>query len=387
MLQLSPADPQAKGLLATAGQYEHAAASAPVQFREALARELGQNIGSKAVPVKDQIEMMRIVHLLLEDAEERVRVALASAAATNPAIPHDVAIAIAKDANAVAIPFLEATNALKPSELTGLVHACRDFGKMSAIARRRTLDCSVSAALVTQGNIDVAVTLLGNPEADISETSLQQVLERFGDFLEVQSGLTNRTVLPEGIAAQLIKRTTEEVMERIIARHALPIAVASEIVLETRGKAAVGLCTGLSSSALEALMDSLQTHDMIDAHFLLQSLSNGNLDLFCRCLARLSCCATEDVRRRAADGSEHGIDDLWRSTCLSELVLPRVTAAIGVIVRSEQDCSKHEPATYRMRIIERILTEFDSKAIALDDGESEFMFEIYEKSRHALAHS
>jgi hypothetical protein len=65
-------------------------------------------------------------------------------------------------------------------------------------------------------------------------------------------------------------------------------------------------------------------------------------------------------------------------------MLAQVKAAIGVVVESEPDCSKHDPATYRMRIIERILKQYNSMSIELDEAESEFMFEIYEKSRHAV---
>jgi len=379
---------EAKGttLLVLADEYKRAAESTTVHFRETLARELGKKVGSKLVAPDQQVELASILHLLLKDAEERVRLALAGAAATNPSIPPDIAKAIVNDADALAVPFLEVSDALTPTDLVSIVVACKNFCKMAAIARRKHVDCSVSAVLVTHGNVDVTVSLIRNPSAEISETSLHRVLEKFGDHLDVQFGLTERPDLPEVIAAKLIKRTSDDLVEQIIKRHRLPAKVAAEIALETRGRAAVGLCTGLSPDALEALIDSLITQNMVDEHFLVHSLSSGNLDLFCRCVAVMSRTSFDYVRRRVSENAEVSIADLWRSASLSEHVLTHVTAAIGVIVQSEMDCSNFDPATYRMRIIERILTQYNSMNIELDEVESELMFEIYEKSRHAHAH-
>jgi len=232
-------------LLVLADEYKRAAGRTPVEYREALAREFGKSFGTKSVALDQQVELASILHLLLKDAEERVRLALARAAATNPSIPPDIAKAIVNDADAVAVPFLEVADVLKSSDLVSLVLVCKNFCKMAAIARRKSVDCSVSAALVAHGNAEVTVTLLGNPAAEISETSLHQILEKFGDLLEVQSGLTDRNDLPEVIAAELIKKTSEELVERIIKRHQLPAAVAADIALETRGRVILPWTSGI----------------------------------------------------------------------------------------------------------------------------------------------
>ena len=66
-------------------------------------------------------------------------------------------------------------------------------------------------------------------------------------------------------------------------------------------------------------------------------------------------------------------------------MLPKAFAAISVLVVSELDCGKDDTESYRLRIIERVLSQFRALEIELEEEDSAFMFAAYEKSRHIIS--
>src|SRR5690606_21470051 len=121
-----------------------------------------------------------IFRILLRDAEVQVRVALAQHVKEAKMLPRDLAVSLARDVDPVAVPVLEHSTVLTDDDLVEII---RVFGatKQRAIARRRVLSHAVAAALVDTGDEDVVHDLVSNAGADISEKSLQKVLETLGD--------------------------------------------------------------------------------------------------------------------------------------------------------------------------------------------------------------
>ena len=78
MLHSGITEAKSTNLLVLADEYKRAAESTPAHYREALARELAKCVGSNCVPLNQQVEFVDILRLLVKDAEERVRLALAT---------------------------------------------------------------------------------------------------------------------------------------------------------------------------------------------------------------------------------------------------------------------------------------------------------------------
>ncbi|MEQ9200873.1 MAG: DUF2336 domain-containing protein, partial [Rhodospirillales bacterium] len=135
-----------------------------------------------------------IFRIMLKDAESRVREALSENLKTSPDIPHEVALSLAADVASVALPVLEFSVVLTDDELMSIVRA-QDADKQVAIAGRPAVSSAVSDVLATVGSEAAVARLVGNENADISETTLNRVIDRFGDSETVQRPLVDRSAL------------------------------------------------------------------------------------------------------------------------------------------------------------------------------------------------
>jgi len=75
-----------------------------------------------------------IFRLMIRDAEVRVRQALAENLKRIPGVPHDVAIILARDVEAVALPMLEFSEVLTSEDLVAIVRS-QGEEKQKAVAR------------------------------------------------------------------------------------------------------------------------------------------------------------------------------------------------------------------------------------------------------------
>lgn len=73
------------------------------------------------------------------------------------------------------------------------------------------------------------------------------------------------------------------------------------------------------------------------------------------------------------DLSRRGLNIVWKKTHLPDSYLPAVQAALDVIAQTELDGLALDPQRYARRIIERILTQYESLGINFDDDDLEYL--------------
>ena len=108
-----------------------------VDQRVALARKpwVGAVGGT---PMDADAHAQRLILLaIIQDAEDRVRQALAETLAENQDAPHDIILALANDTDLVAVPALSLSQVLTPDDLVGIIDGLASSGKMLAIAGRK----------------------------------------------------------------------------------------------------------------------------------------------------------------------------------------------------------------------------------------------------------
>ena len=118
-----------------------------------------------------------IIRAMMRDVEVKVRQMLAENLKDNPAVPRDVAKAMAKDVESVALPILTYSSVLSEDDLLEVVRT-NDTAKQLAVARRPMVSEKVSDALADTGKTEVVATLMANDGAQISEKTFVKVIER-----------------------------------------------------------------------------------------------------------------------------------------------------------------------------------------------------------------
>jgi len=315
----------------------------------------------------------QIFRLMVRDAEVRVREALSANLKSNPRLPHDVAVTLARDVDSVALPVLNASDVLTPEDLLQIIASQGSPTRLDAIAGRKQVDARVSDAIVQNGSETVVAKLLANPGAALAEPTLHKVVDKFGHSELVQEPLVHRDTLPITIAERLVTRVAEHLRTHLLSHHNVSADIALELILQTRERATVGLAMGVSEESLQALVTQLQGNNRLTGSLVVRAVCMGNLRFFEHAVAALARLPIDNARALIHDPGTRGLKTVWAKTRLPEAGYLAVQAALAVIAQTELDGRDLDPERYSRRIIERILTQYENAGIEFDNDDLEYL--------------
>ena len=176
---------------------------------EAVRAELAVKI-ARLMPGLEQRESEEVVALtiatlevLAKDSAVKVRAILAEEIKHMDCIPHDIALRLAHDLEAiVAAPILEYSPLLSDVDLVEVIAAGKVQKVLTAIARRKPLSDKVSDALVQSLDVSTVASLLVNQDAKIRKETMDRIVEEAEQFESWHEPLVMRADL----SARVIRR-------------------------------------------------------------------------------------------------------------------------------------------------------------------------------------
>src|SRR3546814_15651310 len=97
-----------------------------------------------------------IFRRLVADAEVLVRQALAANLKTTADLPHDLAVALARDVDSVSLPVLKYSEVLTDDDLIEIVRIENAAAQPVPIAPRRSVSTALADALLSPGHLTAA---------------------------------------------------------------------------------------------------------------------------------------------------------------------------------------------------------------------------------------
>ena len=356
-----------------------------VDQRVALARKpwVGAVGGT---PMDADAHAQRLILLaIIQDAEDRVRQALAETLAENQDAPHDIILALANDTDLVAVPALSLSQVLTPDDLVGIIDGLASSGKMLAIAGRKEVPATVGLALIEKGDEATVDRLLRNEGADMTEGGMHRIIDRYGDRENIQKGLIDREMLPATVIERAVALISAHLLTRLVARHHLPVNVAASLALETRDRATLGLTSGLDAEGMNTLVTQLFEEGRLTQSLLLRSLCVGNLELAIHAIA-VKCAVSPDyVLDRMTSRRTGEFEKLWARTGLPAKLLPVTEAAIDILVQTYAESEKWDATYYRRRIIQRMISQFVDMSVEFSDEDMEYLIADADKDGAKLS--
>ena len=220
-----------------------------------------------------------IVRIMAKDVELAVRRALSQSLRRARHLPHDVALRLASDVEAVALPILADSPVLTDADLVDLVrHGSAQ--KQETIAGRAGVSEPVADALVTEGSETAVAALMGNARARIAEASLATAIDRFADSDRVKASMVHRADLPVTIAERLVVMVSDRLQAYLVSHHELPVSLATDMVLQSRERATLHLSLGSSEQELERLVRQMHRNHRLTPLLVLRALCLGDLAFF-----------------------------------------------------------------------------------------------------------
>ena len=343
-----------------------------VETRAEMAAKVAGEFDAKALSENERRLAEEIFHVMVKDAEVRVREALALNLKENTGVPHDVALSLARDVETVALPMLRFSEVLTDEDLIQIV-ASQSPAKQVAIAKRAQVSEGVSEALVDAGNEEAVTSLVANVGAEISEKSLQKVVDDLGDRESIQDATVHRPKLPVAVSERLVTVVSEKFLGVIINRRDLPEDVVTDMILQARERAVISLSTDSDEADVGTLVRQLNENGRLTASIMLRGLCMGDLTFFEAALAELAGVSLANARQLIHDSGSLGLRTVCRKADIPLQQLVAVRAAIDVSEEMEYDGREHDRERYSRRMIERIMTQYDDLGVEFESSDLNYL--------------
>ncbi len=345
------------------------------QNRAETADKISREFSTDALSDSERVLAEDIFRLMIRDAEIRVRKALAKNLAQTPLVPHDVAATLARDVDEVALPVLEFSEVLNDDDLVDIIGDNADsVEKQRAIASRAYVSEIVSATLVDIGHEDVMVDLVSNQGAEISEVSLQKVVNDFGHNERIQKPMIERNHLPITIAERLVTLVSDRMRSQLISRGHIPEGIVNAVMTQSQESATIGLLgDGVEDRDVELLVEHLYTNNRLTSGLILRALCMGDLSFFEAALARRAGVSLINTRILIHDSGPFGLEAIYKKARLPEHFFPGVRAAIEVARETTFDGGEQDKERYSRRMIERVLTQYGDLGVEFDSDDVDYL--------------
>ena len=315
-----------------------------------------------------------IFRKLAKDAELLVREALAANLKSTPDLPHDLAVALAKDVDSVSLPVLKFSEVLTDEDLIEIVRSENAGAKQVAIAQRATVSIAVADALIDTGNEVAVARLVANEGADLTEAALNRVLANYKTSEAVSDSISRRPQLPPAISEQLVSAMAKQLESYLVSKHDLPADAASNLILQTRERATVSLLSrGASGAELEELVYQIHVNGRLTPSLIIRALCVGDMAFFEAALARLSNVPLKNARKLIHDGGDLGLTSLYERAKMPDRMFGAVRAAVQILDEEDYDGGRNDRERFVARIIERLLTQFEDPASKMTQDDIDYL--------------
>lgn len=327
--------------------------------RAELADKIGKEIENPTLNKTETALAQDIVRIMAKDVESSVRVALAQNLRSATHLPHDVAIKLAKDIESVALPILESSKVLTDADLVEIVQTGVP-AKQEVVAGREDLSEKVSDAIVTTAGEKAVEKLMDNATAQISEKSLNKAVDRFAESEGVKERMVKRPVLPPTITERLVTMVADNMRDYLVSHHQVSPTIASDIVMQSRERAVIGLTGKSSIEELEKLIVQMTKNKRLTPSIVIRSLCMGDISFFEVAISVMANVPLVNARILLHDAGQLGLKSLYDKAGMPADLFPIVRAALDVLHETTMDGGENDRERYRARAIERILTKYEN---------------------------
>jgi uncharacterized protein (DUF2336 family) len=326
--------------------------------RAEVADKLAREIDSASLTETELRLAQDIVCVMARDVELTVRRALSENLRRAKHLPHDVAVQLAHDVEAVALPILYGSPVLTDADLMEIVYQ-GSSQKQEAIAGRESVSEQVADALTTSGSEAAVATLMANPGARIADASLNRAIDRFAASERVKANMVHRTSLPAAIAERLAVLVSDELKSYLVRHHELPLSVATDLVLQSHDRVTLQFSLGSSERELERLVRQMHRNQRLSPLLALRALCLGHLAFFEMAMAVMAHIPLRNAQILIHDNGPKGLASVYEKAGMPPRLLQAVRVAVDVVRGTEYDGGERDRERFRSRVITRILTQYE----------------------------
>ena len=329
------------------------------ETRAEVAAKVAREVDGGTLTHEERAIAEDILRALSQDAAIRVRQALSEELKESKRLPHDVAVVLARDVEAVSLPVLGHSVVLTDDDLLALIRSS-GVTKQVAIAARSRVSPAVADAIVEADQPLALATLVGNDGAELGEPTLQRVLDRHGADEAIQTPMAQRAKLPVAVLERLVAAASTSLREVLAKRSDLPDHLASDLVLGTRERATAPLMSpdSVADDAL-ALAQQLHRGGRLTPHLIVRAICLGDLAFVESAFAVLADIPVHNARLLIYDAGPLGFKAIYERCKLPAEHLELFRIGLRVAQQTGFDGGDKDHERRSRRTLERILTQYE----------------------------
>jgi uncharacterized protein (DUF2336 family) len=330
------------------------------EARANAAHKICKRIDAMEMTEEDRESARQILDVMCNDTAELVRRALAVTLRNSPKLPRDIALKLAKDVDAIAIPVLKNSPVITDEDLVEIVLA-GSSEKQVAIAQRPALGEGLTEVITLYGAKPAVEACALNEGAAFSDDAYAGMLKRFANDDDIKSALVSRNVLPLHITEKLVTMVTGELFDRLVNKHELPPQLAIEIASGARERATLDLVeqAGLSSDPAR-FVQQLHLNGRLTPSLIMRALCLGHMGFVEHALAELAGVPRSKAWLMIHDAGTLGLKTVFERAGLPSGMFTAFRLAVDIFHKTEMDGGPGDKERFRQRMVERVLTQFQA---------------------------
>ncbi len=278
--------------------------------------------------VEDRRDAEAALVMALEDPAPVVRMALAQALGPSERAPRAIIAALGRDQAEVAAIVVAQSPVLTEAEVADMCV----FGSpavQAAACARPFVGPELCAALAEVADVDAAVTLLGNPGAELPLDSLRLLTERHGADPVFREAVVTRDDLPPELRFSLAEAAARQLTSFAADCGWLGEARAQRLRRETTESAAIAVAADTGEDMAMRLAAHLRRSGQLTPQLLMRAVLSGEVLLFAAALADLAEVDFRRARGFVLGKAGVGFGALYRKAGLPRDMEPAFAAAIA----------------------------------------------------------
>ena len=338
----------------------------------AAAREFAERYLQAEHGSQERASMATALTVLLDDPSRAIRKAISKTLASRAYAPAHVVRSLASDIDEVAIPVLRESPILTDAELVDLL-AQGSEAVQCAIAGRAGLPASISAAICEVASERACQFLLDNASAEVLQSSLLRLAQRFENRPDICDQLLRTRDLPLANRYELLMRLAESLDDHPIVLERVPENQRHTFLSDAEDKVVLRLALEASEEELPDFVEHLRSRGKLNTRLLLRSVCCGRLRFFAAALANLGqvplprlCKLLVTVRRSA-------LQAILRKAGLPIRSHQAFLLAIDIARQAEADFTYDLALDEARMLTETLLEEMQDGALGADEDVAAFL--------------
>ncbi len=266
-----------------------------VDERIALARRASEHL----LPQPDNQEKYhaarRLGEILASDLCQQVRETLAFELRKYRKLPKSIAVKIACDIDAIAVPFLRVTPALSDSLMAELIPLLSDNAHL-AVAARSDLGVKACRQLIRHANDNAALRLIGNSSVEVDETLASLVLDYFGEHSRVIEAVVKRPNLPLSVVIGILNQVGDHLRRDLIETYGVDAGIARSATANSVHETIWRQVRHATPGQVHACVIDLRQNAKLTPDLMLAMTERGSTAFLESALAIMSAHTVTDVR-------------------------------------------------------------------------------------------